>query len=98
MPTKKPVVAKKPVKKRKVAAKKTVSKKSTMQSFKVSSSPTPFLTFALTRQSLYWAFLSVCVLAMGVWILMLNQKVNEIYDQIDLNNAVASSLVKVEKG
>lgn len=54
-----------------------------MKSFKRAKSPTPFFTFELTRQTLYWALLSGIVLAMGVWVMSINIEVNKIYDQID---------------
>ena len=62
--------------------------KNDMQSFKISPSDAPFLTFAITRQTLYWTVISVIVLAMGLRIIHLQNTVNQIYDTIELNQAI----------
>lgn len=62
---------------------KPAPKQAEMKSFKRAKSPTPFFTFELTRQTLYWAILCGIVLALGVWVMSINIQVNKIYDQID---------------
>lgn len=46
----------------------------------------PFFTFRITRQTLYWTLISLSVLTLGVWVLSINIQVNDIYDQIDATN------------
>ena len=75
---------------KKTTASKARSKKSDLKSFKLARSPSPFLTIAITRQTLYWGIIAVAVLVLGLWIIHLQNKVNEIYDAIDLNNIETS--------
>lgn len=85
---KKPVAKKPAVKATASATHRTLKKpikKHTAQSFKHSSEAMPFMTFRPTQQTAYWLILSVLVLALGAWVMYLNVKVQEIYDQIDMN-------------
>lgn len=50
----------------------------------------PFLTFRVTRQSLYWLIFSATILALGLWVLNLNMQIISLYDQIDNTNAQTS--------
>lgn len=43
----------------------------------------PFMTVRVTRQTIYWGIISAAVLALGVWVIDINDKVMRIYDQID---------------
>jgi hypothetical protein len=67
---------------------KPAPKQAEMKSFKRANSPTPFFTFELTKQTLYWAILCGVVLALGVWVMSISIEVNKIYDQIDSTNQV----------
>ena len=51
-------------------------------SFKRVAESTPFITFAITRQTIYWVIFSVAIVALAVWVLTLNNKVQSLYDQI----------------
>ena len=44
-------------------------KEPAMTSFKVVKKDVPFMTLAVTRQSLYWGILMFTILALEVWIL-----------------------------
>lgn len=52
----------------------------------------PFFTFRITHQTLYWLILSLIVLALGMWVVNINDKVQRIYDEIDQANAVEQSI------
>ena len=86
------MVAKKTTKK-KVAAKKrasSIKKTSSAQnyvSFKVTPNKRPFLSFELTQQTVYWAIIGIAVLLLGTYVVYLQIKVNEIYDQVDVNSS-----------
>ena len=41
----------------------------------------------MTHQTFYWAVLAILVLALGIWVVTINDKVQRIYDQIDASNA-----------
>lgn len=57
----------------------------------------PFLTFRLTRQTLYWSLLCALILALGIWVMTINDKVMRIYDQIDSTNMTIDSMDTVKK-
>ncbi len=96
-PKKKPVTKKATTTKvTRVTAKKSprkTTKKSPQgfKSFKQSSEQTPFMTFSFTNQTLYWLILSILVVALGVWVIYLNAKVQGIYDQIDANSNIVNT-------
>lgn len=79
--------AKKPSAARKPSTKPTAKKTKAVaeRSFRPTKETTPFMTFAFTRQSLYWLILSILVLALGAWVMYLNIKIQAIYDQVELN-------------
>lgn len=83
MATKKPATKKAAVKKTTAKAKKSAA----LQSFKLTKADKPFLTFAITRQTLYWLIIAAAFLALGLWIIDLQIKVNAIYDQIEMNQS-----------
>jgi hypothetical protein len=78
------VTTKKPVKKTKVVAER---------SFRPSQEKTPFMTFKFTEQSVYWLILSVLVLALGAWVMYLNVKIQNIYDQVEQNTQLHESYI-----
>lgn len=86
---------------KKAPAKKTTTKvrtvsapgrnKTAMASFKPAPAPEPFFTFRITHQTLYWLVLSGIVLLLGVWVIDINNKVQQIYDDVDsINNSTYS--------
>lgn len=98
---------KKKVTTKKAPTKKTVVKKPTaksqskknveLQSFRPSRNPQPFMTFRITRQTVYWLVFGIVVLALGAWVVHLNYKVQAIYDQIDANNLIIETLTLPEE-
>lgn len=66
---------------------KTTKKAPEMKSFRVAKEDTPFFTFKLTRQTLYWLVLSVVVVAFTLWILKLQADIQDIYNSIDANSS-----------
>jgi hypothetical protein len=58
------------------------------QSKKAAVQPPSFFTFKFTYQTVYWLILCTLVLALGIWVIDLNVKVQKIYDQIDMNNTI----------
>jgi hypothetical protein len=69
--------AKKPVVKKSVAKRVTASKKSKVvseQSFKLSREPVPFMTYKITKQTMYWLVLLLVILILEVWILQMQFK------------------------
>ena len=87
-PAKKKTTAKKtPVKKstaKQAPAKKTTSKKKSAEyaTLKLSPEKTPFLTFKVTDQTIYWLVLSVVVFLLALWVLHLHLELLEIINSI----------------
>ncbi len=91
--------AKKPTMTRKSTNKPAAKKQKIVaeQSFRPTKDSTPFMTFQFTRQSIYWLILSVLVLALGAWVMYLNVKIQDIYDQVELNTYLHETYTLPEK-
>lgn len=68
------------------------SASSSMKSFVPSPTTEPFFTFRISHQTLYWLILAVIVIALGLWVMDINDKVQRIYDNIDATNAMIGSM------
>jgi len=82
---------------RKTTAKKAATNKTqavAANPFRPTKEQTPFLSFTFTTQSLYWLILSALVLALGAWVMYLNVKIQDIYDQVEINTQLSESYVK----
>ncbi len=56
-----------------------------------------FFSIRITDQTIYWAILCFIVLALGVWVVTIDDKVQHLYDQIDAQIIEDSLSVPVEK-
>lgn len=63
------------------------------KSFKLAKGPNFFST-KITEQTIYWAILGFMVLAIGIWVITINDKVQYLYDQIDAQNADSAIISK----
>lgn len=95
---KKPVTAKTSVKKkptvaRKAPVKKKVAKRTLLRSH-VGLQPeeTDFMTFRITRQTVYWLVLGAVVVLFTLWLMQLQSDIQDLYDQIDASTAEMTSL------
>lgn len=68
-----------------------------MKSFVLTKSTPPFFKFQLTHQTFYWTLLSLLILGLGVWVITLNVRVQQLYDQIELSNNSDSASAVVYK-
>lgn len=64
-----------------------------VRSLRVSKSEEPFMTVRFTEQTFYWVILCAIVLALALWVLSISVKVQEVYDQVDRQNADTDSVV-----
>lgn len=62
-----------------------------IKSFHVAPREESFFTLRITKQTVYWAILAIIVLALGLWVIDINDRVQRIYDQIDTMNEEALS-------
>lgn len=71
-------------KKAKKTTKKTAvkSKKTQMQSFKAYKETTPFMTFKVTDQTIYWTILFLMILALSLWVLSIQINISDILNNI----------------
>ena len=84
---KKKIEKKAPVKKstaKQVPAKKTTKKKKSAEyaSLKKKKKKTPFFTFKVTDQTIYWLVLSVVVFLLALWVLHLHLELLEVITSI----------------
>ncbi len=63
-----------------------------MKSFKLSKPDQSFVTLRPSVQTVYWLILSLAVLALGIWVVNLTLKVQDLYDQIDATYEQTSSM------
>ena len=86
------------IKKKKVAPKKVTAKKTKVsssifndgarfhpKSFEIAESPRPFMTFRITRQTVYWIILLAFISALTLWILKLQLDVLSILNSLNQN-------------
>jgi len=75
---------------KKVTAKKVIAKKASpkrvkriaFQSFKLSPETSPFVSFRITDQTVYWSILLVMILVLTLWILQIQINISNILDSI----------------
>lgn len=85
--TRKPQVKKASAKKASTTKKLNRSTKAYQpRSFRVCQESQDFMSFKLTRDTVYWLILGVVVLAQGIWTINIHQKVQAIYDEIEQSN------------
>lgn len=58
-----------------------------MRSFVLAKETPPFFTLRFTHQTFYWTVLSLLVLALGIWVVTLNVRVQQLYDQVETSAA-----------
>ena len=84
MATAKKVTAKKATA-RKVSVKKSSPRKArkvSVKSFKVSPEATPFVSFRITDQTVYWSILLILILVLALWVLQIQVNISNILDSI----------------
>ncbi len=87
MATKKTVSKKAPIKKKSTAkvvkTKKASASNNTSSYVGLRAEDQSFMTFRVTRQTVYWLVLGAVVVLFAVWIMKLQADVQSIYDEID---------------
>lgn len=87
MATKKKASAKKVTSKAPVKSVKKVSKpkKTTYkeESFKMTKESTPFTSFKVTEQTLYWGILFLYIFALSLWVLSIQLNILNVIEQIN---------------
>lgn len=87
--TKKSTTKKAPA--RKAALRKGSAKSSSSRMIALTPESGEFMTFRLTRQTVYWMVLGTVVVLFSIWILRLQSDVQSIYDKIEATQADAES-------
>jgi len=67
---------------KKKATRASAKKTATVQSFKVVKDAQPFVTFKITRQTLYWLILLAVITISQLWILKLQIEISALTDAI----------------
>ncbi len=87
MATKKPTTKKAPTKKAPAKKKTTkAAKVAKPTSFRLTKAQRPFLTYQVTRDTYYWLILGVLSIIFVSYLMYVQNKVTDIYDQVDANS------------
>lgn len=78
---------KKPARAANARAKQT---KTTVRTSKKAAQKREFMSFTPTLETLYWLVLGVIIIIFTIWIMNLQANIQNIYDQININNADSS--------
>ena len=78
------------------APRKKATKNQSVQSFRLVENPESFMTFRISRQTIYWMIFGVAVIALALWVANLQRNINDLYDQIDQNHAESQMLLPAE--
>jgi hypothetical protein len=76
---------------KKKTTKKAVKKATASQrSFVRSKETMPFMTFKATHQTAYWLIICLLVLAIGIWVISLTIRVQNLYDNVQQQSTSSS--------
>lgn len=89
---KKAPTARKSTAKTSTTKKTAVKKTSTPRSFRLEENRADFMKPTFTMETIYWIVLSMAVVALGFWIATLQIRINNIYDQIEVNQAQSENI------
>jgi len=73
---------------KKVTAKKSMPKKAHFKSFKVHKNATPFFSFHITEQTVYWMILLALIFGLGIWVLNIQINISNILNSINSVNGI----------
>lgn len=91
--TAKTSVKKKPTTARKATVNKKAAKRSVLtKHIGLQPEETEFMTFRITRQTLYWIVLGVVVIMFTLWLTQLQADIQDLYNQIDATTAESNTL------
>lgn len=90
--TKKPSTARKSTTRKSGSAKAKAPLRKLAAQIRLQPEESAFLTFRITRQTLYWLLLGVVVLIFTFWLTRLQSDIQDLYDQIDASTAEMSTL------
>jgi len=92
MATKKSTTRKAPAKKKSTVTRKAPARKAKASGLRahvgLRREETPFMTFRVTKQTVYWAVLGAVVLIFSMWLLQLQMDIQAIYDEIEANAVI----------
>jgi hypothetical protein len=90
--TKKAPTTKKPAARKAAAKKNTANPLSLRSQVGLRSEDTEFMTFRITKQTLYWLVLGAVVILFTLWLSKLQSDIQTLYDQIDATSIETSLL------
>lgn len=83
MATAKKSTKKAPTKRKTTTKRKASPKKTVVQSFRVSPDTRPFVSFQITKQTVYWAILLGVILILFLWVLNIQLDILRITESIN---------------
>ncbi len=61
------------------------------QSFQIYKEQSPFVTFRITNQTIYWSALAIYILILSIWVLNIQMDTLDIINKINTGNVVTIS-------
>ncbi len=86
MATKKSTSKKAPTKKKSTVKRSKAQSSSALGSVRLQPETQPFMTFQLTKETVYWLVLGAVVILFTIWLMRLQMDIQTLYDDIDATN------------
>lgn len=88
MATKKSTSKHTPTKKKSTVKRSSAKTKSStgLSSIRLQPETKPFMTFQLTKETVYWIVLGAVVILFTIWLMRLQMDIQSLYDDIDASN------------
>lgn len=92
-----PTAKKKPAAPKKTATKKAAAHRKVVSARAPRQSKQTFLTVRPTIETVYWIVLGVAVIALVAWVLHLTAKIDNLYNQVEINNSSNALMTQPHK-
>lgn len=95
MATKKTTTKKAPAKKKSTAKRASAkASASPLSAVRLQPETKPFMTFQLTKETVYWLVLGAVVILFTIWLMRLQMNIQALYDEIDTSTTSATVRTK----
>lgn len=95
MATKKTTTKKAPAKKKSTAKRASAkASASPLSAVRLQPETKPFMTFQLTKETIYWLVLGAVVILFTVWLMRLQMNIQSLYDEIDASTSASTIRTK----
>lgn len=92
MATKKSTSKKAPTKKKSTVKRSKTQSSSALGTVRLQPETKPFMTFQLTKETIYWVVLGAVVILFTIWLMRLQMDIQSLYDDIDASNMSSETI------